>query len=356
MAFKIIPKIKADDIKTKVLDAKILPKYYKGLQQSLIKKTSPELTTDYFFCQDFNGEPLLVMGTATPAYKKVFREAGKGKDGFDKSLISGGKSFILKEDNKAILCLQPDPSLGKGKKIPTIKALTKLKRAFMKQITEIRWLDAPLETTSTEENPETSTEQTEQTGPQTDTSTPETSTDTASNTGTTSSDTETEESTRSGQPQPRTTGTEQSTDTNSSGTTGGSTPIVGRDDIVKRAKDLQRGIRKIKDDVMPRYKKQETTPRDGDFVNAMYKAGMLFKSKLTQTDKTTKSEFKSNVEFLDKALPQWKELEERLRGSKDRSEMRAALKEKLETTVESMNEIRQQIKDILKRTNLKEMA
>lgn len=334
MAFKIIPKIKAEDIKTKALDGKILPKYYKALQQSLIKKTDQELMTDYFFCEDFaEGKPLLVMGTATPAYKKIFREAGKGKNGFDKSKVSGGKSFILKEGNKAILCLQPDPSLGKGKKIPTIKALTKLKKAFMKQIDEVRWLDAPLSATPAEENQDSSTEQ------QTDANT---ESRTTSDTSTTSNSSE----------QPQTRGTT----TNQDETTGAKPPIVQRDDIVKRAKDLQRGIRKIKDDVMPRYKKQETTPKDGDFVNAMYRAGTLFKSKLTQTDKATKAEFKSNVEFLDKALPQWKELEDRLRNSKDRAEMRATLKEKLETTVQTMNKIRQQIKDILKRTDLKKMA
>lgn len=334
MAFKIIPKIKAEDIKSKALDGKILPKYYKALQQSLIKKTNKEIMTDYFFCEDFaEGSPLLVMGTATPAYKKIFREAGKGKNGFDKSKVSGGKSFILKEDNKVILCLQPDASLGKGKKIPTIKALTKLKKAFMKQIDEVRWLDAPLSAAPEEADQTPSTEQ------QTDT---RAENRTNSNTSTTSS---------SSQPSPS-----RETSTDQGGTTGTKPPIIGRDDIVKRAKDLQRGIRKIKDDVMPRYKKQETTPKDGDFVNAMYKAGTLFKSKLTQTDQATKAEFKSNVEFLDKALPQWKELESRLRNSKDRAKTRATLKKKLETTVQTMNEIRQQIKDILKRTDLKKMA
>ncbi len=213
----------------------------------------------------------------------------------------------------------------------------------MKQIDDVRWLDVPLTSTSTEEDTDKET---------TTTDNSQTDTNTTTTRGTTSSDDGgNQESTGTEQPQSRGGGT--TTDRSESSD---KAPIVERDDIVKRAKDLQRGIRKIKDDVMPRYKKQETTPKDGDFVNAMYKAGLLFKSKLTQSDKDTKAEFKSNIEFLDKALPQWKELEERLRNSKDRAEMRAVLKEQLETTVKAMNEIRQQVKDILKRTNLKKLA
>ena len=332
MAFKIAPRLKPEAIKTKSLEMKLLPKYYKMLQSLLLTGTNVETTTDYFFCDEYaDGEPLLIMGNATPAYKKVFREAGKGQEGFDKTKISGGKSFILKEDKKTILCIQPDASLGKGKKLAVTKALTKLKRAYMKQIDEVRWLDAPLMATA------------DGSGVESTTSTEE------SSTGTEPAPEQTTDTTTSN-PQP-----EQSSGTQSGSSDQGPMPI-DRDDIVKRAQDLQRGIRKIKDDVMPRYKNEETTPKDAEFVKAMRKAGLLFLTKLTQADSETKKEFNTNKEFLDQALPQWKDLEERLQNSKNRKEMREALKEKLETTVNQMNDIRKQIKEILERTDIKKLA
>lgn len=333
MAFNIILKFKADLIKSKTLEMSLLPKYYKGLQQNLLKKTSVETDTDYFFCEDYSeGMPLLIMGNQTPAHKKVFRDAGKGKEGFDKSQISVGKAFILKEEDKCILCILPNPTLGKGKKLPTVKALNKLRRMYMKQIHDVRWLDAPLVASAQSEG---AVESTSDTDVQQETSgNMDTSTDTPN-----PRSTETGTGSGGGNPQPNENAAQ-----------------VDRSDIVKRAKDLQRGIKKIKEDVMPRYKEEQTTPKDAEFINAMRKAGSLFLTKLTQTDSKTKNEFKSNKEFLDQALPQWKELENRLRNSKGKAEMRAALKEKLETTVKAMNEIRQQIKDILKRTDLKKLA
>ena len=96
MAFKISPKFKVGDIKSKSLDMAFVGKYYKAVQQTLIKRTSVEDPTDYFFCQDFTGgEPLLVFGTPTAGHKKFFKDAGKGKEGFDKSQISAGSCFVL---------------------------------------------------------------------------------------------------------------------------------------------------------------------------------------------------------------------------------------------------------------------
>ena len=329
MAFKIIQKLKPDAVKSKSIEMSLLPKYYKAFQQSLLKKTTVEAQTDFFFCIGYqDGQDLFIAGDLTPAYKKLVLEAAKSKHGFDKTNVCGGKTFILREEGKAVLCILANASMGKAKKLVVEKALNKLRKAYMKQIAAVRWLDAPLVASSDDSGVE-STESTEtgggQEAPQDTPETPPTS----GGSQTRSTDKE------SGTEAPRT---------------------VDRDDIVKRAQDLQRGIRKIKDDVIPRYKKQETTPRDAEFVNAMRKAGELFRTKLTQADKETKEEFKSNKEFLDKALPQWKDLEERLHNSKNRKEMRDSLKAKLETTVETMNEIRQQIKTLLEQVDFKNLA
>ena len=126
MAFKIVQKIKPAQIQDKTLDPAFLKKYYKQLQQLLIKKTDQENPTGYFFCVDYSGDDnLLIMGKQTPAYLKIFRAAGKGKDGFDKKKVSIGNCFILDEKGKKVLCLMPNPSLAKGKKQLVLKALKK---------------------------------------------------------------------------------------------------------------------------------------------------------------------------------------------------------------------------------------
>ncbi|MGH1334621.1 MAG: hypothetical protein ACRBFS_00730 [Aureispira sp.] len=319
MAFKISPKFKVGDIKSKSLDTAFLGKYYKGIQQTLLKKTSVENSTEYFFCQDFTGgEPLLVFGNASATHRKTFREAGKGKDGFDKNQVSIGTCFVLKENNKSILCLQPNMSLGKAKKKLSLKVLDKMRRQKLKQFAEIRWLDGPLIVGADGEVEEVNTDQT---------STP------------------TEENTTS-------TGGAPSSDSNASK----DGHMVPRDKVVKRAQELQRGIDKLKNDLMPRYKEQQITPRDGAFVKALRKAALIFLTKLAQTDAKTQAEFASNKEYLDVALPQWKDLEGRLGNQKANKEARKELKDKLEKVVETMNDTRKEIKKLLKRVNLKTLS
>lgn len=320
MAFNISPKFKVGDIKSKSLDTAFLGKYYKGIQQTLLKKTSVEKPTDYFFCHDFSGgEPLLVFGKASANHKITFREAGKGKNGFNKTQISIGTCFILKEDNKSILCLQPNMSLGKAKKARSIKILNKMRREKLKQFVEIRWLDAPLMvgTDGTVEKVQTNEE----------------------------SQTEDNNNTRSS-----TTASSSSSSDRESG------PMVPRAKIVKRAQELQRGIDKLKNDLMPRYKEQQITPRDSAFVKALRKAALVFLTKLAQTDEKTQAEFASNKEYLDKALPQWKDLEARLGNQKANKESRKELKDKLEKVVGTMNDVRKEIKKLLKRVNLKTLS
>lgn len=337
MAFKISPKFKVGDIKSKSLDTAFLGKYYKAVQQTLLKKTSVEQQTDYFFCQNFSdGEPLLVFGTASAAHKKTFKEASKGNDGFDKNHVSIGTCFVITEDNKRILCLQPNTSLGKAKKAPSLKILNKMRKQQMKQFEEIRWLDAPLMVGVDGEVEEVHTENEE-------------GTVSGTNEGSTSSDTSTSEP----QPTSRSTGGGSSSQDSSDE---GSTAMVPRDDVVKRAQELQKGIDKLKNDLMPRYKEQQVTPRDGAFVKALRKAALIFLTKLSQTDEKTQSEFASNKEYLDVALPQWKDLESRLGNYKASKEMREELKASLEKAVESMNDMRKEIKELLKRVNLKTLS
>lgn len=328
MAFKISPKFKVGDIKSKSLDTAFLGKYYKAVQQTLLKKTSVEQQTDYFFCQNFSdGEPLLVFGTATAAHKKTFKEAGKGNDGFDKNQVSIGTCFVLTEDNKRILCLQPNTSLGKAKKAPSLKILNKMRKQSMKQFEEIRWLDAPMMMGVDGEVEEVNTEDNK---------------DTVA--GTSSSDQ---------QPTPRSGGSSSSSTASSEDS---NTAMVPREDVVKRAQELQKGIDMLKNDLMPRYKEQQVTPRDGAFVKALRKAALIFLTKLSQTDEKTQSEFSSNKEYLDVALPQWKELESRLGNYKANKEMREELKATIEKAVESMNDMRKEIKELLKRVNLKTLS
>lgn len=313
MAFKISPKFKTGDIKSKSLDIAFLGKYYKAVQQTLLKKTSVENTTEYFFCQDFTGgEPLLIFGAATAKHKKVFHEAGKGKDGFDKGQISIGTCFVLVEDNKRILCLQPNLSLGKARKAPSLKILNKVRRQSMKQFEEVRWLEAPLMATVDGDVEKVSSD--------------------ADKTAAKDS--------------PNKSSTEDQ----------GNSALVPRADVVKRAKELQRGIDKLKNDLMPRYKEQQVTPRDGAFVKALRKAALVFLTKLTQTDEKTKAEFASNKEYLDVALPQWKELESRLGKQESNKNTRKELKNTLEKAVKIMTDKRKKIIQLLKRVDLKSLA
>ncbi len=321
----------------------VVDKYYKAVQQPLLRKTSLEEPVDFFFCQDFGtGEPLLLFGTPTPAHKKVFREAGKGKNDFDKSQIAIGTCFVLKEDNDRILCLQPETSLGKAKQAPSMKILNKLRRASMKKFAEIRWLTAPMTETATDEE-----------GTAAETTGTETA-DNLSNEQSTENNTQ-ETATNNGETATGRTTTGAATANTGGSSTGGTddAPMVPREDVVKRAQELQKGIDKLKDDLMPRYKEQQTTPRDGAFVKALTKAALIFLTKLTQTDAATKEEFSTNKEYLDVALPQWKELERRLSTRKANEETRDGLKAAIEEAVQKMNEMRKEVKTLLKRVDLK---
>ena len=314
MAFKIIQKIKPDQIQDKSLDMGFLKKYYRQLQKMLVMKTDPQNPTGYFFCADYSdGEDLLVMGNQTPAYLKVFRAAGKGKDGFDKKNVSIGNCFILIEGNKKVLCVLPNPSLAKGKKMLVLKALKKLRKSAMKQIAEIRWLNAPL--VQEEEAIETSDASSSQNQP---------ATSSATSKGTASKD--------------------------ASKT---ATPAVGKEEIVKKTKELQKGIKKLKNDIMPRYKKKESTERDAAFVKALRKAGNLFLSKLLLADPKLVAKFSAQRAQLQKGIPQWEALENKILGQKDHVATQGSMREELKATVQRMNETRATIKTLIKKVNFK---
>lgn len=341
MAFNISPKIKAEEIKSKSLDFAFVGKYYKSVQTTLAVKTSVEKPTAYFFHQNFlNGEPLILFGKPTAAHKKVFLEAGKSNE---KDLVSIGTCFVLKENNQKILCLQPNASQGKAKERPSMLVLNKMKRASLKKFTEIRWLKAPLMIgadgnvgqVKEEENSSGGTE----TGGAPISDQGNTSTGTGSNPQGNPSTTARSTSGPSQQEKPT-----------------GSTAVVSRAHITKRSDELQRGLDKLNNDVMPRFKKQDTMPTDRDFITALRKAILIFLNKLGQADDETKSEFSSKKSYLDQLLPQLKELEKRLNDPQGTQEERAKLQEKLQVEVKRMNGIHDEIRSILQRIDLKTLA
>lgn len=307
MAFKIIPKINPTEILDRSLDIGFLGKYYKQLQKLLLQKTNAESPTDYFFCEEFSGgEDLLVMGKQTMPYQKVFRAAGKGENGFDKGKISAGTCFILEEKGNKILCIQANSSRGKGKEQAVMKALKKLRKAYMKQIAEVRWIDGPVMADAEDEEELVSVEDTGN----------------AANKD------------KVGNSEP---------------------PAVTQEEIVKRTKDLQKGIEMLKKDIMPRFKNREMTERDVAFVKALRKAGHLFLTKLSQAELEVSKKFASQKDMLEKGLLQWKELEEKLINQKGKVEANEMLKKSLQETVNKMNTTRKEIQAILKRVNLKSM-
>ncbi|MFK7798546.1 MAG: hypothetical protein AB8E82_13925 [Aureispira sp.] len=341
MAFNISPKIKAGEIKSKSLDFALVGKYYKAVQATLAVKTSVEKPTAYFFHQNFlNGEPLILFGKPTAAHKKVFLEAGKSNE---KDLVSIGTCFVLKENNQKVLCLQPNASLGKAKEKPSMKVLNKLKRASLKQFAEIRWLKAPL-MIGEDGNVEQVTEgQDSGTGMGTGTDGAPISDQQNTSTGSTTQESTSTTTRSTGEPSPQTGPT-------------GSTAVVSRAHITKRSDELQRGLDKLNNDVMPRFKKQDTMPTDRDFITALRKAILIFLNKLGQADDSTKSEFSSKKSYLDSLLPQLKELEQRLKDPQGTQEERAKLQEKLQVEVNKMNGIHDEIRSILQRIDLKTLA
>lgn len=307
MAFQIKKKFKADKIKSRNLSTKILPLYYKELQQNLIKSTNVETTTPYFFCADYTGgEPLLIMGIPDAGQTLLIREAGKGKHGFDKANISIGSCFILKEGKNNVLCLYPNTSASKGKKKDVIFALKKIQRAAWKKISEVRWLTSPLMVNAEDSS------KVEQV---------------VDNTGDSTANPEKEESVK-----------------------------VSKKEVVDKAKNIKRGIEKLVKDVMPRYKKRETTDKDAAFVKALRKEGHLFLAQLPLTDDETKEQLSSQQQALESNLPKWKDLEGRIRSQKNKAESTAELKKSLLTVIEKMKTKRNEIKSILKRVNLKKLG
>ena len=182
----------------------------------------------------------------------------------------------------------------------------------MKKISEIRWLDAPLKMDSEEDSGE-----------------------------------------EAAQPKQENTGHSQG---GSSVKDKGNEPLVSKDEIVKRTKELQKGIAKLKNDIVPRFKKKETTPRDAAFVKALRKAGNLLIGKLMQTDPKVSAKFSSQKEQLKKGMPQWEKLEKQILGQKAKSEATDSIKKELRGAVKRMNETRNQIKELLKKVNFKALS
>lgn len=308
MAFKIAQKIKPEQIQDRSLDMGFIAKYLKQMQQMLVKKTTPETPTDYFFCMNYtDGKNLLILGNHAPAYKKVFKELAKGKHGFDKGEISIGKCFTLRENGATILCIQHNGSMSKGKKGPILKEFKKLQRTTLKLFKEVRWMDGAV-VSDTEDKGKV-----------------ETVSDTAS---------------------------PSSGTTTSTGTGEESAPLVSGKEVVTRIKQLQQGVDKLKKDVLPRFKKRQTSAKDAEFVKALRKAASIVLTKITQTDEKTANQLDSQKQQIEKALPQWKDLEAKIVNLKSRGDEVDAIK----GVIKEMNEKRAKIKEILKRVNLKAMA
>lgn len=297
MAFKIIPKIKAEKVQDRSLDMGLMKKYYKQVQQPLLKKTTPETPTDYFFCANFSGtDNLFIFGTQKSGYKKTFKEIGKGGHGFDKNGVSIGKCFALEEEDKKILCIQPDRAKSKGKKEVILKAFRKILRSSLKSFDEVRWMDKGVISSATEGG------------------------------------------------KVEAAGAEQSA-------TGEAQvpPVVSKDEIEKRGKQLQQGIKKLKEDIIPRFKKKETNPKDAEFLKALRKAASVWLAKLAQTDSKTAEQASSQSQQLEGALPKWKNLEARIVNNKSKGERVKGLR----STIKRMNKKRARINKLLKKVDLK---
>lgn len=303
MAFHIKKKFKADKIKSRNLDTKGLPLYYKEVQQTLLEHTSPENTTPYFLCAEYaTGENLLLIGIPDSGQKVLFKTAGQGKEGFDKANISIGSCFILKEGKKNILCLYPNTKASKGKKKVVITILRKILRTSWKELSEVRWLTSPLVVDSQDSSKVESAA---------------------------GSDTEPKKE---------------------------ETPQIPKDQVITKAKNIKRGIEKLVKDVMPRYKKRETTPNDAAFVKALRKEGNLFLAQLPLTDDDTIELLASQKATLESNIPKWKDLEGRIRSQKNKGEAKAELRKSLLAVIEKMKTNRNEIKTILKRVNLKSLG
>lgn len=309
MAFKIIQKIKPREIEEKSLDMLMMPKYYKMLQKKLIQLTNAQTTASYFFAGDFvEGENLLIVGNQTPAYKKIFRAAGKGKIGFDKTKVSIGLCYIEGSNGKFTLNIVPNNSMAKGKKMFVIKSLRKHCKRYMKSIHAIAWLDQIADGQASDELDQNSSE--------------------------------------------NTVDQSASIDNKESASKQTISYAVKADEIVKRTKDIKKALEMLQKDIMPRYKQGESTERDQSFVNALIKAANLFLTKLSLADPAVAEKFSTQKQKIEEGLTQWEILAKRLLEKKNKSSANEALKADLKKTVQIINNYRNEIKEILKRVDL----
>ena len=304
MAIKITKRIKPEDIRDKSVDLPLLKKYYKMVQQQVIKKTTPDNKTDYFMCLDFvEGEPILIIGTHAPAYKRIFREAAKGKHGFLKTNVSIGSCYFYEEEGKKLLCIEHNASLSKGKPNLIQKALKKMQRRMLKGFTEVRWMTKGETTGAPLNENDTSAEK---------------ETNTSSDSGASSA----------GQ--------------------AASSFTVSTDELITRFNQLQQGVNKFKNDVIPKYKKGLATPKDGKFIEALIKAGQVIVTKYTQVDPKESSSFGSQIDKLKEAIEKWSDIHQRIIEGKKPLDVSDDIKQ----VIQSMNQKRNRIKELLKEVNL----
>ncbi len=309
MAFKIAQKIKAEHILNRDIDQKAIKTIHSTVQKNLLDKTSPEVPTDYYFCRDFSGgEHLFVFGTATPSHKKIYKETAKGKHGFAPKGVSSGSCFIIKEGDKSILCLRQNKAASSAGKGPTLNAFKKFIKKRMGLISGVRWVEGAIVTDAA------------------------TGKATATDTDSTGKKDKAKESSSA----------EAKTE---------KPPEVTEAEINDRVNQLKEGLKKLKTDVIIRYKKGEASKQDAAFVQALRKAASTFLIKITQTDAKAAKQHTAFARKIKKQLPQWKDLETRLLNAKPKAEIKA----KLKGVVKEMGVKRNKIKDLLKRVNLKAM-
>lgn len=302
MAFNILTtKFKADKIINRTLDTSFLDLYYRKLPELLIEKTNVETPTDYFFCQDFaNGKDLLILGSPNTKHKKIFKSAGKGKEGFDAAKISIGTCFFLQEKNKKVLCFRPNKAISSGKKSVLFPALNKIRRTYMSIFNEFTWIISPLPVHAKVEVVQ-----------------------------------------------------DKKTSKTNNETSG--FVEIDKNKITKEAKNLEKGIRKFKKETISRYKKGQTTTNDVAFTEVLIKTASLFLTELTQTDPDFSKQFSSLKKALPKNISQWKKILSSIQYRKKKKETFEAKKQLLKKVVDQMNTNRTEIKNILKRVNLKKI-
>lgn len=124
------------------------------------------------------------------------------------------------------------------------------------------------------------------------------------------------------------------------------------DEIVKRTKDIKKALSMLKNDIMPRYKKRETTARDASFVNALIKAGNLYITKLNLAEDKVVQKFNDQKNQISKGLPQWELLAKKIEENKEGNGKDTSLRTELKKSIQQINTYRDEIKEILKRVKL----